>query len=214
MANDGLAVDQHFNLVALKPGLERDPVSDRHLVRRIEQEPPVVSMAAQPHEPGLRVERYLVSIKVVGADPWLVEPHDQAGVAGRAICQVDFDANPPVPEGAKVADQLRAVARGSQHLAIVESPNTVEDREMAYGTFGRRLLKTFPKHHLAINAAVDLMVDILDAGPGEIAADRTEDLSRVDANNSLLAECGLNQAGENGEPDLTEDDSVGRFHAT
>src|SRR5579862_2379875 len=45
---------------------------------------------------------------------------------------------------------------------------------------GRRLLKTFAEDHLAIDPAVDLVVDIFDTGAGQVATDRMQAPAGID----------------------------------
>ncbi len=105
-----------------QPHFERDPAADYdftlHLFDRLE----VVTVSSQQHPPALGVQRDLVAGEVIGADPGLVNANDEAGIASRAIRELDFDADCTVPESGMIAGSMGfiRIAGCKRHLGFLE----------------------------------------------------------------------------------------------
>ena len=197
------AVDADLQFPAGHPGLERDPAADRHRTGDSTDRLPVPAMAAQHQESG-GLERDLVAGEGVGADPRAVDPEDHPGVPPLIIRELDLDADRPVGEGREVGDQLRPGARlGIERPVAARRPPAGVDAEPLEGDRPGRLLERLAEDHLAVEAAVDLVVHVLDARPVEQGGDPVEHAGRVDPEGRLVPPLGgegREGRGEEGGP--------------
>ena len=168
MPQDGLAIHENLDDRARKPHLERDPAADRHLARHVLDRLEVVAVSSQQQPLASRVQRDLVADEPIGADAGLVHPDDQAGVHPVAVGEHQLDADRAILEGRPVADQLRPIAGTNADRVVDDQPASPEGLESRDGRRRRRLLKALAEDHLAVEAAVDLVVHVLDAGTGQV----------------------------------------------
>src|SRR5262249_1057471 len=109
--------------------------------------------------------------------------------------------NLAVGEGRQLADDLAPTVAGKVHLTLPHLPMAAEDPEpLEPARQGRGLLETFPKDHLAVKPAVDLMVDVLDTRTGEEAGDRACRLVRPHLNKGFRGRVGFLRPGARGRP--------------
>ena len=64
--------------------------------------------------------------------------------------------------------------------AVTDQPASAEGLESRDGGRRRRFLKALAEDHLAVDAAVDLVVHVLDAGAGQVTRHSPDHLAGVD----------------------------------
>src|SRR5207302_6566729 len=103
------------------------------------------------------------------------------------VGEEDVDGDFAAGEGGVVEEELGAVAGGGGEGAVGSDLPVASVGGEALRRDGRRgFLETFSEDQLAVDPAVDLVVDVFDAGAGEVAGDGIGDLIGVDGDRGVL----------------------------
>src|SRR5262249_59001720 len=105
--------------------------------------------------------------------------------AGVAIREEDLDAGLPIRERRVIAYQLWPIAGAGPHFAGLDRPAAVVGTKTFERRVQRRLLETLAEDHLAVDAAVDFVIDVLDAGARQMRADAPADITGIDSDGGL-----------------------------
>ena len=172
--DDPLAADTDFDRRAEEFHGQRHPLADGHRAGLILDQFEVVAVPPQPHVLRLRVEGDFVAVEVVDAAARLLHADNQPRIRAMTISHEYLDADLAVADRRKFADQPIAGGAGNVQFPTPDPPASAEGMEALdlLRGYDRRLLKTLAKNHLAVDAAVDLMVHVFDTCPGEIGAKR------------------------------------------
>ncbi len=123
----------------------------------------------------------LVADELIGPPARLAHLEHQSREAGRSVWQEDLGAGRAGGEGRLIDDHLGAGSAKLQN-ALVDRPGPAIGLESFHQQDAeRRLLKALAEDHLAVEAAIDLVVDILDARPGQQPPGPAENCVRLDA---------------------------------
>ena len=144
-------------------------------------------MAAEPQHFSRDVDRDFVAVEVIRARTCAAGPHDKAGISSGISRQEKLDADFAGCDWNRIAQQLGTGTGVAVNRTVGRDfPRAVESDHSLHGLRYRRLLEAFAEDHLAVDAAVDFVVYVLDARSGEIAADLVPGLAEVDVDLGFL----------------------------
>src|SRR5712691_4442736 len=83
-------------------------------------------------------------------------------------------------------DELRPVARAGDEAFLFDLPRTAVRGKPFGGRGSSGFGEAFAEDHLAVQAAVDFVIDVFDADPGEVGGDGVRGAVGVDDDRSVL----------------------------
>jgi hypothetical protein len=207
----GLAVDGDGDSGAV----EADPGTDGDATGCGGERVPVLLVTADEEGLVAGVECHLIAVESVGACGFAVDAKDEGGVAVGVGVESDLDTGEAIGEGECVVDEAGAVGAGLGGEGAVgeERPLAAVGGEAGEWGGAWGLLEALAVEHLGVEAAVNLVVDVLEADAEHLEAERLAGASGIDAEGSGR---GLLCEGELGKEEEEEEEEgergAGRIH--
>ena len=110
-----------------------------------------------------------------------------------AIAEANLNAHLAIRERSAFTDQLGAVGCVDPYCFIIDEPLAAVRLETNHGRRRRGLLKAFAENHLAVNAAVDFVVNVFDARASQMRGYRVKQLICVNVDGDFLSVAGTGQ---------------------
>ena len=148
---------------------KRNPLSGGYRIGCVGQKFPILTMPSQANPLSRAIQGDLISVESVSACPGIRHAHDQPGIPIRSVVEKQFHTRFTIENGLHFAEELRAAASGSQQVLPFVVPFSFDGAKPLRGNSRRRFLKTFPEEHLAVQTAVNFVVDVLDTSAGQQA---------------------------------------------
>jgi hypothetical protein len=156
------------------------PFADLYSGRRAFQQMPVVIVAAQKNGLVLRADAYFIANPRVRPDVGVLNADNQPGIIPLVVAELDVALRRSVSNYGRLPYQLGPIAYFHSGCAILYAPLASVNLPAGEGRGGGRLLKALPKDHLGIEAAVDFVIHVFDAGAGHPGGDLVHHLIRTD----------------------------------
>ncbi len=168
MTEDELSIEKDLQGAPLHLDGQGRPLPHRHLTGRLLDGLPVLAMPSQKQALFGGVEGDFIPVKTIRSRSCIGHAGHQTHIGPVLRCHENLHACFTVSKWLQITHQLVALCAAKMKLVALHPPLASVSLE----TFGwkrhRRFLEAFAKDHLAVYAAIDLMVYILNAGAGEM----------------------------------------------